>query len=73
MAIPFTRPSEEEADSQSQEQLEQLMLDLYSVLQQVIRARNAQYQTRNRKYFLLFSTYSFFNFLRIPKCTRVRR
>lgn len=50
MAIPFALPSDEEAEDQSQQQLEQLMLDLYAALQQVLRARNAQHPPRNRKY-----------------------
>ena len=49
MAIPFALPSEEEPEDQTQ-QLEQLMLDLYAALQQVLRARNAQHPSRNREY-----------------------
>ena len=52
MAIPFALPSDEEPDDERQQQLEQLMLDLYAALQQVLRVRNAQHQSRNRKYFL---------------------
>ncbi|KAH0540687.1 uncharacterized protein LOC123258793 [Cotesia glomerata] len=48
MAIPFNLPSEDEADAQSQ-QLEQLMLDLYAALQQVLRSRSAQYPSRNHR------------------------
>ncbi|KAK0075773.1 hypothetical protein PV325_006397 [Microctonus aethiopoides] len=46
MAIPFALPSEDEAEAQSQ-QLEQLMLDLYAALQQVLRSRSAQHPSRN--------------------------
>jgi hypothetical protein len=53
MAIPFALPSDEEAEDQSQ-QLEQLMLDLYAALQQVLRARNAQHPSRNREYSFLW-------------------
>lgn len=49
MAIPFALPSEDEAEAQSQ-QLEQLMLDLYAALQQVLRSRSAQHPSRNREY-----------------------
>ncbi|KAG8040648.1 hypothetical protein G9C98_002644, partial [Cotesia typhae] len=48
MAIPFNLPSEDEADAQSQ-QLEQLMLDLYAALQQVLRSRSAQHPSRNHR------------------------
>ncbi|XP_057323527.1 uncharacterized protein LOC130666499 [Microplitis mediator] len=48
MAIPFNLPSEDEAEAQSQ-QLEQLMLDLYAALQQVLRSRSAQHPSRNHR------------------------
>ncbi|XP_012277082.1 uncharacterized protein LOC105697922 [Orussus abietinus] len=48
MAIPFALPSEDEAEAQGQ-QLEQLMLDLYAALQQVLRIRNAQHPSRNHR------------------------
>lgn len=49
MAIPFALPSEDESEIQGQ-QLEQLMLDLYAALQQVLRSRNAQqHPSRNRE------------------------
>ncbi|XP_076236693.1 uncharacterized protein LOC143180684 [Calliopsis andreniformis] len=49
MAIPFRRPSDNEAEVQGQ-QLEQLMLDLYAALQQVLRSRNAQqHPSRNHR------------------------
>ncbi|KAK0169029.1 hypothetical protein PV327_002778 [Microctonus hyperodae] len=48
MAIPFALPSEDEAEAQSQ-QLEQLMLDLYAALQQVLRSRSAQHPSRNHR------------------------
>lgn len=51
MAIPFHLPSEDEAETQSQ-QLEQLMLDLYAALQQVLRSRSAQHPSRNREYLI---------------------
>ncbi|XP_003424554.1 uncharacterized protein LOC100680206 [Nasonia vitripennis] len=49
MAIPFALPSDEDAEDQSQQQLEQLMLDLYAALQQVLRARNSQHPSRNHR------------------------
>lgn len=49
MAIPFVLPSNDEAEAQGQ-QLEQLMLDLYAALQQVLRSRNAQHPSRNREF-----------------------
>ena len=52
MARPFALPSEDEAEAQEQ-QLEQLMLDLYAALQQVLRSRSAQHASRNREYHLL--------------------
>ncbi|XP_076676746.1 uncharacterized protein LOC143373402 isoform X1 [Andrena cerasifolii] len=49
MAIPFALPSEDESEIQGQ-QLEQLMLDLYAALQQVLRSRNAQqHPSRNHR------------------------
>lgn len=48
MAIPFALPSEDEADTQGQ-QLEQLMLDLYGALQQVLRSRSFQHPSRNHR------------------------
>ncbi|XP_066591542.1 uncharacterized protein [Prorops nasuta] len=48
MAIPFALPSEDETDTQTQ-QLEQLMLDLYAALQQVLRSRTSQYSSRNHR------------------------
>ncbi|KAG7206936.1 hypothetical protein KM043_000828 [Ampulex compressa] len=48
MAIPFALPSEDEAEAQG-ELLEQLMLDLYTVLQQVLRSRNVQHPSRNHR------------------------
>lgn len=54
MAIPFALPSDEDAEDQSQQQLEQLMLDLYAALQQVLRARNSQHPSRNREYYFFF-------------------
>lgn len=59
MAIPFALPSEDEAETQSQ-QLEQLMLDLYTALQQVLRTRNSQHPSRNRKYIYFYSVDFFF-------------
>uniref|UniRef100_A0A6V7JYD0 Uncharacterized protein n=1 Tax=Bracon brevicornis TaxID=1563983 RepID=A0A6V7JYD0_9HYME len=50
MAIPFALPTEDENEIQSQ-QLEQLMLELYAALQQVLRTRNSQHPSRNREYF----------------------
>lgn len=50
MAIPFALPSDDEAETQTQ-QLEQLMLDLYAALQQVLRSRTAQHpSSRNREF-----------------------
>ncbi|CAD1479306.1 unnamed protein product [Heterotrigona itama] len=48
MAIPFVMPSDDEAGDQGQ-RLEQLMLDLYAALQQVLRSRAAQHASRNRE------------------------
>ncbi|XP_012338864.1 uncharacterized protein LOC100864062 [Apis florea] len=49
MAIPFALPSDDEAETQTQ-QLEQLMLDLYAALQQVLRSRTAQHpSSRNHR------------------------
>ncbi|XP_015609297.1 uncharacterized protein LOC107274563 [Cephus cinctus] len=48
MARPFTLPSEDEAEEQGQ-QLEQLMLDLYAALQQVLRSRRAEHPSRNHR------------------------
>ncbi|CAK9819134.1 hypothetical protein ANTPLA_LOCUS10084 [Anthophora plagiata] len=48
MAIPFALPSDDEAEAQGQ-QLEQLMLDLYAALQQVLRSRTAQHPSRNHR------------------------
>ncbi|XP_011302212.1 uncharacterized protein [Fopius arisanus] len=48
MAIPFALPSEDEAETQGQ-QLEQLMLDLYAALQQVLRSRSVQHPSRNHR------------------------
>ncbi|XP_033214430.1 uncharacterized protein LOC117171327 [Belonocnema kinseyi] len=48
MAIPFALPSEDEAEAQGQ-QLEQLMLDLYAALQQVLRNRSLQHPSRNHR------------------------
>ncbi|XP_043281854.1 uncharacterized protein [Venturia canescens] len=47
MARPFALPSEDEAEVQEQ-QLEQLMLDLYAALQQVLR-RRTQHPSRNHR------------------------
>ncbi|XP_033321541.2 uncharacterized protein LOC117217809 [Megalopta genalis] len=48
MAIPFSLPSDDDAEAQGQ-QLEQLMLDLYAALQQVLRSRTAQHPSRNHR------------------------
>ncbi|XP_076619630.1 uncharacterized protein LOC143341014 isoform X1 [Colletes latitarsis] len=48
MAIPFSLPTDNDAEAQSQ-QLEQLMLDLYAVLQQVLRSRTVQHPSRNHR------------------------
>ncbi|XP_043517388.1 uncharacterized protein LOC122532564 isoform X2 [Frieseomelitta varia] len=48
MAIPFVMPSDDEAGDQGQ-RLEQLMLDLYAALQQVLRSRAAQHASRNHR------------------------
>ncbi|XP_034171762.1 uncharacterized protein LOC117600435 isoform X1 [Osmia lignaria lignaria] len=48
MAIPFALPSDDEAEAQGQ-QLEQLMLDLYAALQQVLRSRTVQHPSRNHR------------------------
>lgn len=53
MAIPFALPSEDETETQGQ-QLEQLMLDLYGALQQVLRSRSFQHPSRNRKSYFKF-------------------
>ena len=49
MAIPFVMPSEDEAGDQQGQRLEQLMLELYTALQQVLRSRAAQHASRNRE------------------------
>ncbi|KAK1131560.1 hypothetical protein K0M31_017846 [Melipona bicolor] len=48
MAIPFVMPSDDDAGEQGQ-RLEQLMLDLYAALQQVLRSRAAQHASRNQR------------------------
>ncbi|XP_017884183.1 uncharacterized protein LOC108627444 [Ceratina calcarata] len=49
MAIPFALPTEDDAEAQGQ-QLEQLMLDLYAALQQVLRTRTSQHpSSRNHR------------------------
>lgn len=49
MAIPFALPTEDEAEAQER-RLHGLLLDVYSILQQVIRARGYQTSSQNREF-----------------------
>ncbi|XP_053972774.1 uncharacterized protein LOC128887947 [Hylaeus anthracinus] len=48
MAIPFSLPTDNDAEVRG-EQLEQLMLDLYAALQQVLRSRTVHHPSRNHR------------------------